>query len=136
MFWNKGSAKKKDPKKVASMLRQAIAGEELVKEPLKGFDLSKLSTDQLKRLWEIKSSDLSHDEKCTEVEKMLNAVNGVERITGFKMMHNGEVVHEVKAFKWFEAGDHDGSGKPRASWFREDNETESPGVTTPKPEPP
>lgn len=137
-FWNKKQVKK-DPRKVASALRGAIAGKELVKEPLKGFDLSSLSTDQLQRLWEIQTSDLSKEEKCAEVEKMLNTVNGVEKVTGMTFVHNGESIEmgpkAKPGFHWFNGDDKHDDGMRRPKWFAADNETELPGVT-PKPEPP
>lgn len=105
-MFNRKPQSKKDPKKIVAMLRQAIAGEDLVKEPIKGIDLSELSTDQLKAIWNIKHSGLSQDEQLKEVKKIVN--NGVEPISGFK-------------FKWFEKEKSIDHIERIPSWFREDD---------------
>ena len=100
MWGKKGSVKKKDPKKVASALRRALTGEDLVQEPLKGVDLSKFSVEQLQAIWDIKQRDISDDEKREEIDKILN--DGLPSITRFVMVHNDEVITMAKKPGWFD----------------------------------
>jgi hypothetical protein len=57
-------------------------------------------------------------------------------VTAFWVVHNGEVIQETKKFSWFTGNDNiDVKTNDRVpSWFHED--TTSPAVTTPKPDPP
>src|SRR5690349_13877401 len=97
MWGRKGQSKKKDPKKIASALRSAIAGEELVKDAANGIDLSKLSSDQLNAIVEVQNSDLPPDEQRERVEKILRNDFVVYRIPD-----NGR--EAKKPFTWFGNG--------------------------------